>query len=43
MEESSAILRELGVVSPGFIGPTKAQLVEATRGNKELAQRLGLL
>ena len=43
MDEISAILRDLGVVSPGFIGPTKAQVLQATRGDKGLAERLGVL
>ena len=43
MEETSAILRQLGVVSSGFIGPTKAQVLQTTQGDRSLVERLGLL
>jgi len=42
MAEVSTALEKLGVVAPGFIGPTKTQVLEAVRGDSAMAARLGL-
>lgn len=42
MVEISSTLANLGVSSPGFIGPTKTQLLRAIRGDHPIAHQLGL-